>query len=70
MHGLAFNGSTDLTGFRLIVPCGISAMGVTSLEALGIASPSVRDLAMRATVHFASVFEAEVAIAETAPKVA
>ena len=70
MHGFAFNGSTDLTGFQLIVPCGISTLGVTSLEALGVASPSVRDLAMQAVVHFARVFDAEVAIAEAAPRVA
>jgi len=70
MHGFAFNGSTDLEGFRLIVPCGISALGVTSLEALGVGSPSVRELAMEAAVHFAAAFEAEVVIAEAAPRVA
>jgi lipoyl(octanoyl) transferase len=66
MHGFAFNGTTDLRGFQLIVPCGISTLGVTSLAALDVPSPSVRDLAMQATVHFAEVFEAEVTIAEGA----
>jgi lipoyl(octanoyl) transferase len=70
MHGFAFNGSTDLRGFQLIVPCGISSLGVTSLAELGVASPSVRDLAMQAAVHVAEVFEAEVAIAEASPRVA
>ncbi len=70
MHGFAFNATTDLRGFELIVPCGISTLGVTSLQALGADAPNVRDLAMRATVHFAEVFEAEVAIAESAPRVA
>ena len=70
MHGFAFNGSTDLRGFQLIVPCGIAALGVTSLEALGVASPSVRDLGMQACVHFAEVFDATVTIAESAPRVA
>jgi lipoyl(octanoyl) transferase len=67
MHGFAFNGSTDLRGFQLIVPCGISSLGVTSLEALGVESPSVRDLAMEATVHVSRVFDAEVVISEASP---
>jgi lipoyl(octanoyl) transferase len=66
MHGFAFNATTDLRGFQLIVPCGISALGVTSLEALGIEPPTVHDLGMRAAVHFAEVFDAEVTIAQKA----
>ena len=63
MHGFAFNVSTDLEGFRLIVPCGIAAYGVTSLEALGAAHPSVEDVALASVAHFARTFEAEARMA-------
>jgi lipoyl(octanoyl) transferase len=67
MHGFAFNGSTDLRGFQLIVPCGITSLGVTSLADLGAKAPPVHDLAMLAVPHFARVFDAEVRISEEPP---
>ncbi len=68
MHGFAFNVTTALDGFRLIVPCGISQYGVTSLEALGVAStPSVEDVARASVVHFARVFEADATMASGPP---
>jgi lipoyl(octanoyl) transferase len=63
MHGFAFNVSTDLARFALIVPCGISRWGVTSLAALGARVPSVADVARASLPCFARVFEAEVTLA-------
>jgi lipoyl(octanoyl) transferase len=59
MHGFALNVSTDLSGFDLIVPCGISAHGVTSLSALGVEAPSVEQVGRSAVTRFAEVFGAE-----------
>src|SRR5678815_4532563 len=55
-HGFAFNVSTDLSYFDLIVPCGITDHGVTSLERLTGRATSVEDVAWRAAAHFAAVF--------------
>ena len=65
-HGFAFNVSTDLDHFKLIVPCGISDRGVTSLErATGRQVPlaDVEDAFVR---HFCDVFDRE-AVAAAQP---
>jgi lipoyl(octanoyl) transferase len=56
-HGFAFNVGTALDHFRLIVPCGISDRGVTSLErATGRKIPmaEAEDALIR---HFCDVFD-------------
>jgi lipoyl(octanoyl) transferase len=58
-HGFAFNVSTDLRYFDLIVPCGIKDRRATSLErALGRAV-SLDEARDRLTRHFEELFDAE-----------
>jgi lipoyl(octanoyl) transferase len=64
MHGFAFNVATDLSGFRLIVPCGIQALGVASLDTLGVKAPALDEVARRSLPHFASVFDADVTLGD------
>ncbi len=55
-HGFAFNISTDLDYFRLIVPCGISDRGVTSLEKLLGRPVAFEEVEDRLARHFCDVF--------------
>ena len=56
-HGFAFNVSTRLDHFQLIVPCGIADRGVTSLEkATGRVIP-IAEVEERMIEDFASVFD-------------
>jgi lipoyl(octanoyl) transferase len=61
MHGFAFNLTTDLSLYELIVPCGISAHGVTSIEALTTVTVPPRDAARRAFELLAEVLDADAA---------
>ncbi len=56
MHGFAFNVSTDLSLFRLIVPCGIKEFGVGSVASLTGSAASVENAAERALPILAQVF--------------
>jgi lipoyl(octanoyl) transferase len=55
-HGFAFNVSTDLEYFNLIVPCGIADRGVTSLARLTGQTVDRRDVEDRIVAHFCDVF--------------
>ena len=55
-HGFAFNVATDIDFFNLIVPCGISDRGVTSLSSKLGRAPSMAEVEDRFVAHFAAVF--------------
>jgi lipoyl(octanoyl) transferase len=55
-HGFALNVTTDLNDFALIVPCGISDRGVTSIEAEADVTPSLDQVANSVSRHFGRVF--------------
>lgn len=59
MHGFAFNANTNLDYFKLIVPCGISDKGVTSLQRLLGRTIDLHQLETRLAHHFGEVFERE-----------
>lgn len=56
-HGFAFNVTTNLSHFDLIVPCGITGRGVTSLEKLLGRSVPMADAENAAIAAFAGVFD-------------
>ena len=58
-HGFAYNVSTDLRYFDLIVPCGIAGRKATSLEKLLVRSVDRNEAASRLTKHFGQVFGME-----------
>ncbi|MEJ7733394.1 MAG: lipoyl(octanoyl) transferase LipB [Polyangiaceae bacterium] len=60
MHGFALNLTTDLDAFRLIVPCGITEYGVTSIEQLTGRRPAVREMALGAAGHLSRALALEV----------
>jgi lipoyl(octanoyl) transferase len=60
MHGFAFNVTTDLNYFQMIVPCGIRGHGVTSLQKLLGRSVEMSEVVESATRHFADVFDRQI----------
>lgn len=59
-HGFAFNVQPDLGHFGLIVPCGITEYGVTSLQQLTGQTHEMSEIKSRWAAAFAEVFETEV----------
>ena len=60
-HGFALNVTTDLAGFDLIVPCGITDRGVTSLSALLGRDVAMPEVEAAVVTHFAAVFDRDTA---------
>ena len=58
-HGFAYNVSTDLRNFDLIVPCGIAGRKATSLEKLLGRGVSRSEVLPRITERFGEVFALE-----------
>jgi len=58
-HGFAFNVTTDVDFFDLIVPCGIADKGVTSLTKKLGREPEMREVEDRFVANFAAVFARE-----------
>lgn len=59
-HGFALNVNTDLSYFRMIVPCGITDKGVTSMAQLLGRELDLAEVAQSVTRHFAAVFAREI----------
>lgn len=55
-HGFALNVNPDLSYFDLIVPCGITGRGVTSLAALLEGDVAMPDVESRVVAHARDVF--------------
>jgi lipoyl(octanoyl) transferase len=61
-HGFALNVNTDLNYFQMIVPCGITDKGVTSVSRLLGRTLDIQEVIGAVTHHFAEVFDREVLI--------
>jgi len=66
-HGFAFNVTTNLDHFRLIVPCGITDRGVTSIERATGRSVPLAEVEDAFAKQFARVFERQLTTAAGAP---
>ena len=63
-HGFALNVNTDLSYFKMIVPCGITDKGVTSISRLLGREIELGDVARIASLQFAQVFDRDVPVTE------
>jgi len=64
MHGFALNVSPELDHFNMIVPCGITDRGVTSMEMEVLRKLDRSEVEQRIIEHFANVFDADTSVLE------
>jgi lipoyl(octanoyl) transferase len=55
-HGFALNVATNLEFFDAIVPCGLRAYGVTSIERERGCQVAMQDVCASVAEHFATTF--------------
>jgi lipoyl(octanoyl) transferase len=60
MHGFALNLSLASDAYRVIVPCGVTGRGVSSIRELTGRDVDTMDAATQAFAHFGDVFEGRV----------
>lgn len=63
-HGFALNVNTDLSYFQMIVPCGITDKGVTSMSKLLGRPVDIGEVARAITPRFGEVFERKIITAQ------
>jgi lipoate-protein ligase B len=69
MHGMSFNVNLDLSGFDLIVGCGLVGEKVASLKTfLGPRVPAIADVRARMAAHFETVMQRPLAIRPLTPE--
>jgi lipoyl(octanoyl) transferase len=59
MHGFSLNVNTNLEHFKLIIPCGISDKGVTSVEKLTGKKADIYDINRSVLEYYCKVFRYE-----------
>jgi lipoyl(octanoyl) transferase len=59
-HGFALNVNTDLSYFKMIVPCGITDKGVTSISSVLGREVDLREVAATTARHFGEVFNRQI----------
>ena len=64
-HGFALNVNTDLSYFKMIVPCGITDKGVTSLSRLLGRQIELHEAALVVASQFAEVFGRQVVVPDS-----